>query len=571
MRIEHSVITTPVAAALLALISCTTALACSFLKTPVSEQIEYVIEGEQKELREPMRPARGAPRVLIFALDGVGRDEFELAVDQGRMPTVAKLLGQKAGPDTYEHAYMARDATTVMPSTTVPAWTSIFTGRPPAETGIPGNEWFDRRTRSYLAPSPVSVNDKEHTIKVFTDGLLDNQIEVPTLFELAKVRSYVGLAPIYAGADLFTKPDLDEVIPVIGAAARGVVGPEQVEREVYAELDEGTADSIVDAIEEHGIADLQVAYFPGADMYTHVAKEPTKSLRKYLGEVVDPAIEEVLDAYRERGALDGTYVVFVSDHGHTLVSNDDRHALGTGEADEPTAVLEETGFRVRRSKIKVAEAEEDYQAVVAYQGAAAYVYLADRSTCPRPGDRCKWEQAPRFEKDVLAVVHAFYENNATGAWVPEMMGALDLVLARRPVTPGQSARPFEVWDGEELVPVDAYVEAHGRDDLIDLDRRLRELAEGPYGDRVGDVMLLTKSGLGRRIEDRYYFSRPYRSWHGSAHEADTMVPLVVAREGMSGQSIRAIVREAAGEELDVLDITPIVLELLGKNTQPVGH
>jgi arylsulfatase A-like enzyme len=561
--------TYPVIAILLALAASVNMLSCSFLQTPITEQIEYGLEGEQVELREPMRPARGAPRVLVFALDGVGDDEFEQVVDKGRMPTVAALMGAKTGPDTYEHAYMARDVITVMPSTTVPAWTSIFTGRTPADTGIPGNEWFDRRSNFFLAPSPVSTSDKNHTLQVFTDGFLNNQLEVPTLFELAKVRSHVALAPIYEGADLLTKTDLDEIVPVLAAAFRGAAGPEQVEREVFAELDDESADSAADAIEEHGVPDLQVVYFPGIDLYTHAAKDPIKSERRYLEEVIDPAIEEVLEAYRERDALEGTFVVFISDHGHTPVLDDDEHALGIDGDDEPPAILEETGFRVRRSKIKVRDDEQDFQAVVAYQGASAYLYLADRSTCPRPGDRCDWDDPPRFEEDVLPVVHAFHENNATGAWVPELRGTLDLVLAREPVRPGEPTRPFEVWDGEELVPVDEYVEIYGRDDLIELDRRMRQLSEGRYGERVGDVMLLAKSGLGRRIEDRYYFSRPYHSWHGSAHEADSMVPLVVAHQGRSGESLREIVREAAKDEIDVLDFTPIVLKLLGRSTDLV--
>jgi hypothetical protein len=60
----------------------------------------------------------------------------------------------------------------------------------------------------------------------------------------------------------------------------------------------------------------------------------------------------------------------------------------------PVAVLVEEG---------VVEDQQDYQTTVAYQGAFAYVYLADRSTCPREGDRCDWSRPPRLEEDVLPV------------------------------------------------------------------------------------------------------------------------------------------------------------------------
>lgn len=566
MDVSTTLISSRLALTLLALASSTVGLSCSFLKTPIGEQIEYVIEGEQVELRDPMRPSFGPPRVLIFALDSVGRDDFRQAVDSGGLGEVTRLIGRRRGRDTYEHAYMARDATTTLPSSTIPAWTSVYTGRPPAYSGIPGNEWYDRMNDSYVAPAATSVEGSGHTIRVYTDNFLNNQVEVPTLFDLAKVRSHVAMAPIYEGADLFTKPDLDEVIPIMGGITRGVIGPNQVEREMYAELDEEVADGAVDAIEEHGLPDLQVVYFGGIDLFTHVAQRPKRDHQRYLKEVIDPLVGEVLDAYRERNALAGTYVVFVSDHGHVPTKNDDRHALGVDGRDEPPQVLRHAGFRVRPAELEVDDSERDYQAVVAYQGGLSYIYLADRSTCPVRGVRCDWRRAPRFEEDIMEVVRTFYANNALGWPVPELRGTLDLILARRPVPPGEPARPFEVYDGQKLVPIERYVTEHGRADLVDLDRRMRQLAHGPYGYRAGDVILMTKSGLGRRINDRYYFSKPYRAWHGSAHEEDSMITFTVAHPTRSGAALRRSVREVAGEHLDVLDVTPLVLKLLGKQT-----
>src|SRR3712207_1080850 len=80
----------------------------------------------------------------------------------------------------------------------------------------------------------------------------------------------------------------------------------------------------------------------------------------------------------------------------------------------------------------VGDDERGYQAVVAYQGAMAYVYLADRSTCPGVQDRCDWRRPPRLQEDVLPVVRAFDAAGRTGAGVPALRGALDLVFAREP-------------------------------------------------------------------------------------------------------------------------------------------
>ena len=107
-----------------------------------------------------------------------------------------------------------------------------------------------------------------------------------------------------------------------------------------------------------------------------------------------------------------------------------------------------------------------------------------------------------------------------------------------------------------------YLDEHPRPDLIDLDRRMRWLSVGPYGNRVGDVLLLTKSGLNRPINKRFYFSGPYNSWHGSPSMQDSHIPLIVASESHSGAELKEIVDSVAGDKPSELDLTPIVLKLL---------
>lgn len=55
-------------------------------------------EGGVKQLREPVREPAGPPRVLIFALDGVGQDALDDAMDAGALPTLKALLGHRTGP-----------------------------------------------------------------------------------------------------------------------------------------------------------------------------------------------------------------------------------------------------------------------------------------------------------------------------------------------------------------------------------------------------------------------------------------------------------------------------------------
>ncbi|MBR9990134.1 MAG: alkaline phosphatase family protein [Gemmatimonadetes bacterium] len=525
---------------------------------------ELIASGGTKQLNEPMRAPRGTTHVLIFALDGVGVDELHAAVAGGRAPHIASILGADQGDGVFATAYSVPDVLTVLPSTTLAAWASVFTGEPPARTGIPGNEFFVREERRYYAPAPVTIADATHVLSTYSDDLMGGVLAVPTLYERAGVRSYVSLSHIHRGADMLVVPAAGAMGDIALALVAGIGEDDgEVESDEYGELDTAAVEILLETMQEYGPADLQVVYFPGVDLYTHIAHDPIADQRDYVRTIIDPAVGDVLSAYRNAGILDRTYIIFISDHGHTPVIDDDRHALEAEGDDEPTAVIEQAGFRMRPLSLDVDE-DDDFQATVAYQGAFAYVYLADRSTCEQEGTPCDWMRAPRLQEDVLPLVRAFDNANRTGALVPAMRGTLDLIFAREPRPTSQDALPFEVWDGEALVSVEEYLAANPRPDLVALAERLHGLGAGPHGHRAGDVLLLARSGGSRPIEDRFYFSGRYRSWHGSPDEQDSRIPLIVARSGSSGGAIRDLVRPVVGDSPSQLGLVPLIEALLAQ-------
>jgi hypothetical protein len=163
---------------------------------------------------------------------------------------------------------------------------------------------------------------------------------------------------------------------------------------------------------------------------------------------------------------------------------------------------------------------------------------------------------------VLPVARAFYTSSKTGKPVPQMKDTLDLIFARVPTPAGQPTMNYQIFDGNRLVPISEYLKAHPRPDLIQLDRRMQWLSAGPYGNRSGDILLLTRSGLNNPIQKRYYFSGPYHSWHGSASWQDSHIPLIVARQNDSGDKLKQIVDAAAGPNPSQLSLVPVVLRLL---------
>ncbi len=508
----------------------------------------------------PVADARS--HILIFALDGVGYDQLMLAIRSGKAQHLGELLGAEAANGVFEHAYSIPNAISILPSTTIAAWSSVFTGRPPAATGVPGNEWFVREKMKFHAPAPVSIADTSDTQKMITEDLVGKLIQVPTLYELLGVRSNVSLSQVYRGATLYTTLEPSAIVDVTAAFLKGVAGAESIERRIYADIDRDSVTRLVAEIDDHGLPDLQVVYFPGIDLYTHLASHPLAQQVDYLETVTDPSIGRVLDAYQGLGALNDTYVIVIADHGHTPVLNDARHALGTTSKNAPTAVIVRAGFRLRPLVLDPGPDQQDYQAAVAYQGAMAFIYLADRSTCARKGSRCDWSRPPRFRADVMPVLRAFYRANASGRPVHRLKGTLDLIFSREPTAGGASARPFEVFDGTRLVPIQAYLARHPRPDLVDLDERMRWLGSGPYGNRAGDIVLLARTGLNRSIGDRYYFSGPYHSWHGSASEQDGHIPFIVARRADSGATLRALVTEVVRDSPTQLKLVPLVQRLV---------
>lgn len=515
-------------------------------------------KGGEIRLRETMRPVRGEARVLVLAFDGVSDQVLREALADGTMPRLAQFLGPVSQEHVYAHAYAAPGVVSILPSETAAGWSAVYTGRPPAETGIAGNEWFDRDSLESWAPVPISVGTYKQTIQIYSDDLLGELIATPTLFERADLRSHVAMGFVARGADLRNPPDLNDLDDLLQILLAKLTRTDPLN--AYKEIDEDTWEGVTGSEGRYGLPDLQVAYFPGVDLATH--ERGPESQRKYLRTQIDKHVGRILDLYLRRGVLGQTYVVIVADHGHTTVLKDDRHSLGGDDGgDEPAALFDTLGYRLRAPKI--GKDSSDYQAVMAFNEASSFVYLADRSTCPNEGDRCDWSRGPRLAEDVLPLARGFYEASARGAYVPELQGALDLVLARQSRTPAGTSPPYGVFDGTRIVPLAQYLAQNPRPDLVALEQRLDWLTNGPMGHRAGDLLLLARNGDDRPIEERFYFGPEHTSGHGSAVPSDSYIPLIVAKGNASGTTLRSLVHDAVGTNPTQLDITNLILSLLG--------
>ena len=533
------------------------------------QAVELLAAGDERELRprSPVQPerARGNADVVVIALDGLDRALLYELLQGGKLPKLGRLLFSDHG--AFPHAYFEDNMLSTLPSTTLAAWATAFTGEPPAAHGITGNEFFVREEARFVAPIPVSFSDSKPLIESFTEDYADKACLVPSVFERMRQRDpnvqiWITMQPFHRGADKLLLTDRGALLDAFKAyLARTVtaVATDHSSKDVYETLDEEVMESLLEALRDrkNALPNVLIAYLGGPDLFAHVAKEgPDEARIAYMRDALEPGFEKLYDTLNARGSLRDPYVVVVADHGHTEVVDDDAHALDK----EPAAVLAKAGFRVRPFQLEVDD--DDSQAVLAYQGAMAYVYLADRSGCAKRSLRCDWKKPPRFQEDVLAAADAFYRATTLGEAVPSMKGTLGLVLARHAKPYRDVDEPFQVYvGGGRLVSIAEYFAKHPHPSYVAVAERFAELAAGPAGERAGDVLLLAHNGDRQRPEHRYYFAPPYHSFHGSPSRRDSELPLIVAHPQRGTDELRGLVRRAIGDESRQKDFAKLLLHL----------
>ncbi len=533
------------------------------------EVAELAAEGESRDLpadharRSPLTEKR--PDLFIVGIDGVDRDLLYQMLRAGQLPNLARLIGGRRGRD-FPHADLDERVLSTLPSNTLTAWAALFTGAKPADNGIASNEFFIRDKGQYAAPGPVSTDDATPSMKSYSEDYADDLLTAPTIYQQIRqrdpgVRIWVSMSQFHRGADrllMASRSVLTDAFRVF--LDQTLTGKDDATRmETYAALDREVLDTLASQLadRDRALPDVLTLYLAGTDLFAHVAHAgPDAARRTYLTEVVDPGLGKVVDALARRGGLRDRYVVVISDHGHTPVLGDEQHALGDrDDGKRPADVLEETGFRVRPAGWKADK--DDFQAVIAYNGAFGFVYLADRSTCAEKGSSCDFRRPPRGDEDVLPAAEAFHRANQGDSPVPALRGTLDLILVRR-----GSEGPFRVYlGGGKTADIDRALALAPHPTYVAVDSRLRDLAVGPHGDRAGDILLITRSGAAADIHGRYYFSHTYRSWHGSPSRRDSEIPFILAHPMKTSRELTAVADRHLGRRAVIDEVGRLLVDL----------
>jgi predicted AlkP superfamily pyrophosphatase or phosphodiesterase len=249
--------------------------------------------------------AQPARRAVIIDVDGIRRDTFEQAYQSGRLPNFQRIFAQALWFD---------NASSVLPTVTMAAQASLFTGTQPARHGVPGNQWFDRS-----AGRLIDYMNAGGLICVYgltmlggagcAGGLANGHLLAPTIYEAAAqagLTSAVYFSQYWKGAARAAPPTISEMI--------GFLAGSPID---WSAFDNEMAGRAVTELQARGLPSLVTLYFAGVDGIGH--KDGIAGQVPYLSGTIDPLLGHILDTIESLDPMwrEHTLFVLVSDHGRT--------------------------------------------------------------------------------------------------------------------------------------------------------------------------------------------------------------------------------------------------------------
>ncbi|MBI2889745.1 MAG: alkaline phosphatase family protein [Nitrospirae bacterium] len=448
-----------------------------------------------EEPGNPRGPARGAAsfareRLFVFLLDGARADTIRDLMDAGELRTLRTLV---RGGGTHT------EAVTCFPSTTGPAYLPILSGRFPGHLNLPGIRWLDR-----------------------------GAYEVRR-WSLDRVRSYVGLESFLMNRDLAPGtitlfdhfPGSANIFSPVSSRNGGPREPTPVRKAAlftYAHYTEhweavdGVARLRYSRAVQRGAPFIFGAFLALDELSHHIAPDHERVLRVYRS--FDRWLGRLCDRLADRGELDRSAIVVVSDHGMTPV---ERHF-------ELTTFCEQQGLRTFAYPRVYRHWRDAECAVMVSGNAMANLYLRRKDG---------WGAAQSY--DEIEAAHGRLVERLCARPEVDFVAARDggggvIVRSRdgaaRIQTSGRSIRHTPL--GGDPLGLGACVHR-------DAETSLRRTWTGRYPDvlvqllqvfasqRTGD--LVVSAGEGSDL--RYRYEHPeHRASHGSFQRAHMIVPLL---------------------------------------------
>jgi len=452
---------------------------------------------------------------IFLMADGARADVFEELLNAGDLPAISRYVVE---PGAY------REAVSVFPSTTGPAYTPYVFGKYPGRCNFPGIRWLDRRL--YADRSKI--------------------------LSFRRFRSYIGLETYFMNSDASTdNTSIFEVFPrsgnILNELSRGVKLSNDKTR--FSKLYHKVKSHFTDRTDEVDLLarrllvkelgamhDFIFTVFLGIDTYSHVNhpfhRDVIDSYRR-----IDETIDIVASRLKSEGRLDETLFVIISDHGLTQTHS---HFDSLG-------FLNARGYKTFYYPNVFKHFTNADAGSLISGNAMANIYVKSPDGWERRSTFAEMKQLvedflERPEVDIVAgtdeegKVRIKSTRGEATAWIGE-----DGLVNYRKV----SGDPFGYNGVPESMTARDALAASFDTEYPDAAVQIMQLLESP---RAGDLVLSAHLGYDLRS---HHESPEHRSSHGSLVRDHMVVPL-------------AISAPLTDELARTVDVYPTILSLLGK-------
>lgn len=222
--------------------------------------------------------------VVLFILDGTRQDFLYKLIEDGTLPTLKQYF--------WDEGIHAKDAVTVFPSASAPAYQSFITGMSPGHAGVPYLQRFDRESERVIEYLGVSDYDR-----------VNADLTATTIMErLPGAKTAAIYSEITKGAKI--------IFPKIPLAALADVfifhRPEMVDVRAYRKVKELFSN---DEPPKFALVGLY-----SADLIQHKEGAACQDAR-YVLKQFDIFMGEFIGLLKDRGLFEKTYIIVTADHG----------------------------------------------------------------------------------------------------------------------------------------------------------------------------------------------------------------------------------------------------------------
>jgi predicted AlkP superfamily pyrophosphatase or phosphodiesterase len=541
--------------------------------------------------------------VVILAIDGLGQDTLVKYLMQNppRKPGgLHDLLGARVDASglVLTKGIAVQEPTTVFPSYTYAAWTSMFTGLFPGAHGIAGNSLFfrDREIARYYTEFHLDAVKAQLGDDFLSDDIND---QVKTIYEYigqsGGQSSVVHHMLTRGSGQGALRPDFDTLLSYKQNRSQAV--DENALWEAVKSLQDFNGAAKEGS--ELQLPSLMTIYFAGLDHAEHLSPENPEQARleylKHLDDLIakfiagDRAIVRnhhatplsdvtPVDPLQWRGlrnepVMQRTLFVLVSDHGHTPIDWD--KVLGIEDLKMTFEGLTGTDGRVYNLESPTLYKENFLSGALSLFGLISHGTISGDSNIvatlnggalgfhvkPAQG---QWKDSPDYQGDIVPMLEhlllILHKNEQGPEAVLYKRGSRYVYIPYRYDGATIQLLPAVHLDQSPLNNA-AYPMAARR--LIGLASRLpTDPLSAPdiilLADRSKKLTYLNKQDW-RVLEGLDVAKhRHFHSDHGHLNASDSLVPIIFVRGGQEGSEPLGTICEAS-----LVDVTPTILDVLG--------